>query len=408
MKVGLYVRVTLDGKRKYCPPVYAANKKLKAGYALVNQEPRPFSDAVYALRYKEGGKRKWQEVGSDPQQALTEKLRREHLFQGREIGQPVSYDLGVIEHPKAKNKTSLAQAAKDYLNDLARKSKPKTINAYSAALAFFVAEVQPTIYVEDLKRADIERYIDALYRSRVSPRTISNRLGYLRSFLLSLSLRDLMVVKDKPRYTKKAPNSYNREFLARLFAACDPEERAVFTFFVRTGCREQEVMYACWSDLDLVRGTLTIRKKDDLSWTLKDYEERTVPLAPSFVSALRERRRERPHDRFIFPTKDGKPNGHFLRKLKRVALRAGLNCGHCVNKKGESCHDKPVCAHVDLHRFRRTFATIAHHEGGRSAKTIQRWLGHSDLQTTMLYLASAEDDAPQVRVLLDEAFSFAV
>lgn len=93
--------------------------------------------------------------------------------------------------------------------------------------------------------------------------------------------------KDKPRYTRKAPNSYNKEFLQRLFAACDPEDRAVYTFFLRTGCRDQEVMYACWSDLDLVRGTLTIRAQEDLNWTLKDYEERVIPLTSAYVSELR-------------------------------------------------------------------------------------------------------------------------
>lgn len=52
---------------------------------------------MFTLRYLEGGKRKWEEVGPDPQLALTAKLRREHLLQGLEIGQPVAYDLGVIQ-----------------------------------------------------------------------------------------------------------------------------------------------------------------------------------------------------------------------------------------------------------------------------------------------------------------------
>jgi hypothetical protein len=33
--------------------------------------------------------------------------------------------------------------------------------------------------------------------------------------------------------------------------------------------------------------------------------------------------------RWVSPSKHGLPDGHFLRKLKKVALRAGLNCGHC-------------------------------------------------------------------------------
>jgi integrase/recombinase XerD len=239
----------------------------------------------------------------------------------------------------------------------------------------------------------------------VSSRTKANRIGYVKSFLLSRGLGSLVVPKDRPKYTKREPNAYNQEFLRRLFAACDDEERAIFRFFQCTGCREQEVMYACWSDIDLARGTLTVREKPDLGWTLKDYEERKIPLASDFVVELKSRRKRRPHDRFIFPTDQGKPDGHFLRKLKRVALRAGLNCGHCFNKKKQSCRTKPVCGDIELHRFRRTFATAAH-EAGSSVRTIQRWLGHSNIETTMLYLASAEDDSPEVRKRLNQAFSF--
>jgi hypothetical protein len=45
----------------------------------------------------------------------------------------------------------------------------------------------------------------------------------------------------------------------------------------------------------------------------------------------------------VFPGPKGKPNGHFLRVLQNLALRAGLNCGECVNKKGQSCNVKPIC-----------------------------------------------------------------
>ena len=50
---------------------------------------------------------------------------------------------------------------------------------------------------------------------------------------------------------------------------------------------------------------------------------------------------------------------------------------------------------------------MAHEKAGRSAKTIQRWLGHSDLETTMAYLAGSDDDKQEVRKSLEDAFSFA-
>jgi integrase len=118
-----------------------------------------------------------------------------------------------------------------------------------------------------------------------------------------------------------------------------------------------------------------------MGWTLKDYEERTIPLPTELMQDLKRRRQEHPDDRLLFPMQERKPEGHFLRRLKRLALKAGLNCGHCVNKKGLSCKKHPVCEAFELHRFRRTFATF-HHQQGRSMKTLQRWLGHSQIETT--------------------------
>jgi integrase/recombinase XerD len=44
---------------------------------------------------------------------------------------------------------------------------------------------------------------------------------------------------------------------------------------------------------------------------------------------------------------------------------------------------------VELHKFRKTFATF-HHEHGISVRTLQNWLGHSDLETTMAYLKGSD------------------
>jgi integrase/recombinase XerD len=95
-------------------------------------------------------------------------------------------------------------------------------------------------------------------------------------------------------------------------------------------------------------------------------------------------------------------NGHALRIIKRLALRAGVNCGHCVNKKGLSCSEHPVCRHFVLHKMRKTFASTLHHKG-LPAQTLQRYLRHSDLDTTLKYIAVQPDD--QVRETINATFS---
>ncbi|HEX4169948.1 MAG TPA: site-specific integrase [Bryobacteraceae bacterium] len=325
--------------------MYAANKKLRVGYALVGGQPEAHPEAIFAPRYEDGGKRRWKKVGKDPAKAITALLRQEHIERGREMGLPTVGDTQSIT--ASGDKREISTAIKNYLDALEIRTKRRTLNAYTKALAFF-SDTVDVQYLEDLRREHVLRYLAAIHLTRVSSRTIANRLGYVQTFLHVHKLDGLLVAKDRPKYTKRAPNAYNKEFLRTLFAACSDEQRILFEFFLHSGCREQEVMHACWPDIDPARKILSVREKPDLDWTLKDYEERTIPLSSEIVAKLKARRKSRPDDRLIFPTRDGKPDGHFLRTLKIAALRAGLNCGHCRNKNRLSCAKHPVCKHVDL------------------------------------------------------------
>jgi integrase/recombinase XerD len=93
-------------------------------------------------------------------------------------------------------------------------------------------------------------------------------------------------------------------------------------------------------------------------------------MSPSAIS--------QPRRRIIFGTPKDKRNGH----IKELALRAGASCCECVNKNGQSCIEYPVCRHILLHKLRKTFATTLHHNG-LPASTIQRYVQHSDLPTTL-------------------------
>jgi site-specific recombinase XerD len=74
------------------------------------------------------------------------------------------------------------------------------------------------------------------------------------------------------------------------------------------------------------------------------------------------------------------------------------------NGKPVSCADAPVCEHWILHRFRKNFATDRH-QAGVSARQIQKWLGHSSLETTLRYLATLDDTSEQVRDICNGAHS---
>ena len=72
---------------------------------------------------------------------------------------------------------------------------------------------------------------------------------------------------------------------------------------------------------------------------------------------MRERNAQ-PHD-LVFPNGAGKPDGHFLRKLKAIANKAAVEG-------------------AELHRYRKTYADTLHEEGV-SVNTIRIRLGHESL-----------------------------
>jgi integrase/recombinase XerD len=184
------------------------------------------------------------------------------------------------------------------------------------------------------------------------------------------------------KYVEQKVRAYRSDELKALFAAATPDEWLLFQFFFCTGAREQEVMYAEWNDIDFVDGLFTVRAK--ANWTPKDYEEREIPLPDFLVAALKKHMLEIKGN-LIFPTKQGKPNGHMLRVLKALAQRAGLH--------GE----------FKLHKFRKSYATLQHRDGV-DARTIQKRLGHSDLSTTLAYLEGEEPRSVRSREQVNGTF----
>jgi integrase len=161
-----------------------------------------------------------------------------------------------------------------------------------------------------------------------------------------------------------------------------------------------------WSDVDLDQKIVRITAKTQWSWKPKDCEERYVPIPEWLIDTLRQLN-VNSSSSLLFPNELGQPEGHFFLKLETLTLRAGLNCGHCTNKRGQSCKDKPVCRRWSLHKFRRTFATM-HHDSGVSARTLQAWLGHSNLETTLRYLKVEDMRSERIRSQVDKTLATVV
>ena len=98
--------------------------------------------------------------------------------------------------------------------------------------------------------------------------------------------------------------------------------------------RDREVMFAAWQDIDFEKGLFKVTEKPDVGFKINDKEECLIPIASLLLAELKRRYRERTHETWIFPTERGLPDGHMLRRLQDLGLRAGLNCGLCLTRNG--------------------------------------------------------------------------
>lgn len=159
------------------------------------------------------------------------------------------------------------------------------------------------------------------------------------------------------------------------------EERLWYEFFLMTGMREQEVMYCYWTDVVLNRSIVRVTHKPDRGWTPKAYKEHEIPIPARLVKSLKARKEKADKAcTLVFPTAGCNPKMDFLDCLKAVAKRAKLN--------EEQFY---------LHKFRATFATW-HLWNGIDLRTVQSYLGHSDLESTMRYLKPSRSEHAQAKV----------
>jgi integrase len=129
-------------------------------------------------------------------------------------------------------------------------------------------------------------------------------------------------------------------------------------------------------DISFADCTIKASHKPEYGWTPKAYKERTVPVPPQLIAKLKARS----GDGLLFSTRTGGVGHHFLEMSKAIARRAGL-----------SEED------VWLHKFRSTFCTRAL-RFGFDLRTVQDWMGHADLQSTLRYLKPERGPGVQGRV----------
>jgi integrase len=324
------------------------------------------------------------------------------------------------------NRLPIKTAVEIYMEQKSGKAK-KTVAQYRLALNEFMEGIKVR-FMDEITENVLRSYTKFMENRGHAGKTVDTRINIVFFLLKKNGVKVRLPRDEMPTIEEEAAVPYTKEQLDALFAGMKKNEivngkeysgpgfgQAIpYLFFLGTGCRDQEVVYAAWNDIDFTNKTYHIRRKDDVGFAPKNHEARVVPLPDSLVAVLKALQRKAPNDRWIFTNTEGQPDHHFLGKLKALALRIGLNCGQCWKKRTVgtyhnkrrievSCKDHPVCKQFYLHRFRKSCAT-QWEQNGVPIRTIQYYLSHKSLETTMKYLGITASES--LRSNINQAFRY--
>ena len=370
------------------PVLMAQNGRIRTGIVIIDGVERKFSKGRFQLRtYDAKGNNIYINAGTNATEAL---LQRDVASKKRKVRRDADA-AGVAVVPEA-GQTALSVAIQKFIDQAISRGSTEAAATYTRALDEFVLAVDAR-FIHEVKAETVTQFQVALRRKGNGDRTVSNKTQAVISFLLNSGVDTKALKIRKVKYEKKLPVVYGKDDIDALVAATgDPYLQTVIALLRMTGLREQEAMYLAWTDLDLSRKTLRVQSKPAEGFRIKDKEERDIPLPDILVGMLKLWREGNPNTKWVVGTSRDQPNTKLLRTIKRLAGRAGLNCGTCTG-----CERTGECRRWTLHSFRRSYATTLS-RGGVDNRTIMALMGHSDLATVLRYLAPMETEQAGVLV----------
>ena len=241
----------------------------------------------------------------------------------------------------------------------------KTLKQYYDALTKLLDEIPKSI--KDIRTNDI-RYHLAHYQTthKVSNATVNNKRKFLSAFFVWATREDIVdknpmlkINSIKEKYVTKKP--FSDIELAKIRDALeDNREKALVEFLLSTGCRVSEVAGLKVGNIDFRTGECVVLGKGNKERTVY-LNNKSMYYLERYLGGLVDA--ERPL--FMNARGRGMTKQNIEELMRIIGKRAGVSKVH-------------------PHRFRRTMATNAM-KRGMPVQYIQVILGHSKLDTTMIY-----------------------
>ncbi|WP_290836811.1 tyrosine-type recombinase/integrase [Flavobacterium sp.] len=229
----------------------------------------------------------------------------------------------------------------------------------------------------EIPMRDVEEYLSEAAQRPTSPSKSFFKFAVygLRFAYKMEGLQDRYLAMPSIKKSKSLPVVLSKEEMKRLISVTTlPKHRVLLHLIYGCGLRCFEARNLKTSDIDFDRKTIHIRKG-------KGQKDRYVPLSNILADEVKIYLKKAKPINYLF---NGKPVG-----------RAGGDFDSRYSNRGvywvikQACLKADITKDVSVHTLRHTFATHLL-EDGLDIVSIKDLLGHSKIETTMIYLHVAQ------------------
>lgn len=283
-----------------------------------------------------------------------------------------------------------------------RPYKPSTLRGYAESLRRRVLPDFAGVKLSELRRGDVQAFVDRMLRSGLAPGTIRNTLNPLQAIYRHAVRRDLVSVNptrelDVPTGRGRRDRIATATDAAALVEALPAGEQALWATAFYAGLRRGELRALRWSDIDLGRSEVRVQRSwDQYEGAIDPKSEtssRTVPILAvlrDYLDAHKLRGEREGEDLVFGRTVDDA----FV--ATTIAARAA------------KAWKAAKLDRMTLHECRHTFASLLI-DAGVNAKAIQTFMGHATIEMTFnQYGHLMPGSRDQARELVDRYLDAAV
>jgi len=283
------------------------------------------------------------------------------------------------------SKLSLKDLVDLLLQSKTNRNAKTTVSKYRAGsvhlLTFFKASFPSIKTITQIKQAHLETHLQEFIKDGHKESTANGQLRFIK-ILFNYAV-DAGYLKENPakkiqKFKVKKSDTveyWEEDELKQIFATVSDHWRDPIQFLYLTGLRKGELIHLTWKDVDLKDDHGVIRIQSKEGWETKTNRSRKVPLSKDALVIIRRQKKHTKHN-WVFTGRDG---GQVHPDRILLALKSAL---------------KKLKLTGNIHKLRHSFASHLVMKGV-GLETVSRLLGHTSIETTMMYAHLAKDHLQQ-------------